>query len=105
MPVSAMLRCTNQTPPPLSRRVLFGEKARRRIGGLDERGANDRHSGREGRQEPRRQGAVEDREDAAIVGAAYQAPIGLAQPEASDAVVVLRAAEYRLSGAMQDVGA
>ena len=98
-----MLRCTNQTPPALSRRLR--QKARRRLGRLDERHPDDRHALGEGRQEARRQGPVEDREDAAVVGPAHEAPIGLAQPQAGDAVIVLRAAEHGLPRAVQDIRA
>ena len=44
-------------------------------------------------------------EDAAVVGAADQPAIGLAQPQPGDAVVVGGAAEHRLARAVQDVGA
>ncbi len=58
-----------------------------------------------GRQQPRRQGAIEDDKDAAIVGAADQPAIGLPQPQPGDLVGILGAAEDRLAGAVQDVRA
>ena len=76
----------------------------------EKRSAGKGHAGnpdsvRKGREETRGQGAIEHDKDTAIVGAADQPAIGLAQPQPGNPFAILRSAKDRLASAMQDVGA
>ena len=100
-----MSRCTDQDPARRCQAVMSGETPpsprppRRAAARMTGTPAGKAASSRDGKARSRID------EDAAIVGAADQPAVGLAQPQPGDAVVVVRAAEYRLARAVQDVGA
>ena len=83
----------------MSRRIRRLQEPGRSLGCVSQRHAGDGNPVRKGRKQARGHGAIEHDENAAIIGAADEPPVGLAQPQPGYAIGVgAKAARSRRSG-------